>query len=190
MSDLPAVIGVVLAGGRSRRMGSDKAALTFRGRTLLDHMLDRLRAAGLGECVVSGTHATLRCVADLQPDLGPVAALQSLAEALPDRRLLIVAVDTPRLPIASLLTLRDSDPDARCVHFQHAPLPLRIDTDAGTREVIAACLAQSQPNRRSLHELLNLLGATALPLPVDVEREALAGCNTPQEWQDMLERGT
>ncbi|MFN8208247.1 MAG: molybdenum cofactor guanylyltransferase [Bacteroidales bacterium] len=38
-----AVTGIVLAGGRSSRMGSNKALLYFAGKTLLEHALDVLR---------------------------------------------------------------------------------------------------------------------------------------------------
>ena len=46
-------IGLVLAGGRSRRMGADKAALDIGGRTLLEWAVERVRRAG-GEPLVLG----------------------------------------------------------------------------------------------------------------------------------------
>ncbi|MEP6814445.1 MAG: nucleotidyltransferase family protein [Marmoricola sp.] len=44
---------VVLAAGGSRRLGSPKQLLAFRGTTLLDVTLSTVRAAGLGQVVVA-----------------------------------------------------------------------------------------------------------------------------------------
>ena len=43
----------VLAGGRSTRMGTDKAFVLWRGRTLLEHQLSTLRALGPNALLVS-----------------------------------------------------------------------------------------------------------------------------------------
>ena len=51
-----ATVGVVLAGGRSSRMGRDKAMLTWHGDTLLAHMQQCLRLSGVTRVVVSGAY--------------------------------------------------------------------------------------------------------------------------------------
>ena len=44
MSGRPSVVGVLLAGGQSRRMGGgDKCLRPLGGSTIIDHVLDRLR---------------------------------------------------------------------------------------------------------------------------------------------------
>ncbi len=53
-----AVAGLVLAAGRSSRMGADKALLEYRGLSFLDTILTNLREAGLDPvAVVLGHHA-------------------------------------------------------------------------------------------------------------------------------------
>jgi molybdopterin-guanine dinucleotide biosynthesis protein A len=104
---------VVLAGGRSSRMGSaHKAALVFGGRSLLGLAVDAARAArvvvvvapdglvrGVGEVVVAREFPAWG---------GPAAALVAGLEALPPARaewVLVLACDLPRAPeaVAALL---------------------------------------------------------------------------------------
>ncbi len=59
------VRGIVLVGGRSRRMGRDKATLEVDGRTMVQRAVDALVAAGVSEIVLVGPPSG---------DLPPVAA--------------------------------------------------------------------------------------------------------------------
>jgi molybdopterin-guanine dinucleotide biosynthesis protein A len=71
---------VLLAGGRSTRMGVDKATLVFRGQPLWRHQLDTLRASGAAAVAISGPRdrayaETAPVIEDDQPGLGPLAGL-------------------------------------------------------------------------------------------------------------------
>src|SRR2546430_16080778 len=72
---------VILAGGLSRRMGRDKAALPVGDGTLIEHLARRL-APVVDETIVaggSGRHDLPgeTTVADRYPGLGPLAGIQS-----------------------------------------------------------------------------------------------------------------
>jgi len=97
--------GIVLAGGRSSRMGRDKAMLPWRGHTLLDHMRGRLREAGAARVVISGAYPDPDAIPDEIGDGGPAAALAQLAPKLDDGVWLLVPVDMPLLDTALLDTL-------------------------------------------------------------------------------------
>lgn len=65
------LLGAILAGGQSRRFGSDKAAAMVGGRPLLDHVIDAL-APQVAELIVVGRGV----VADRPaPGLGPLGGL-------------------------------------------------------------------------------------------------------------------
>ncbi|MGF7149258.1 molybdopterin-guanine dinucleotide biosynthesis protein A [Sphingomonas zeicaulis] len=69
-------LGVVLAGGRSSRFGSDKALARFDGRTLLDHALGALQPHVDAVAIVGRAHGTVPGIADWPaPDLGPLGGL-------------------------------------------------------------------------------------------------------------------
>lgn len=69
-------LGVVLAGGRSSRFGSDKALARFAGRTLIDHALAALRPHVDAVAIVGRAHGDVPGIADWPaPDLGPLGGL-------------------------------------------------------------------------------------------------------------------
>lgn len=103
----PEAAGFVLAGGRSSRMGADKALIEFRGRPLVVHALGILREAGLAASI-SGARSALTLsayapvVEDVEPGLGPLAGICAAMATTPARWGVFVPVDLPLLP-ASLV---------------------------------------------------------------------------------------
>lgn len=105
--------GWVLAGGRSLRMGRDKAAVALAGRPLLEHMQDKLRALGL-RARVAGLHTPIQFSAehsaadvagagqsdaypDMHPGCGPLSGMETALSMSEAPLVLIVGVDLPLL---------------------------------------------------------------------------------------------
>jgi len=91
----------VLAGGKSSRMGADKAALDLAGRTLLEHALATLRLVAdkvfiLGSKQRYGGYGA-EAVEDIFPDCGPLGGIHAALKQGQAACNLIVAVDTPFL---------------------------------------------------------------------------------------------
>lgn len=135
------IAGLILAGGRSSRMGGqDKALLPLAGRPLLDHVLARLRPQ-VGPLALSSNSdpATfagrgLPLLADMLPDRpGPLAGV--LAGLLWSRDLgadwlLSVPVDTPFLPTDLAKRLLAARPAG-------AAVPVLAATESGLQPTIA-----------------------------------------------------
>ena len=70
------LLGAILAGGQSRRFGSDKAGAVFEGKKLLDHVADALRPQ-VEDLVVAGkAWPGFKSVADLpEAGMGPLGGL-------------------------------------------------------------------------------------------------------------------
>jgi len=103
----PAWSLAVLAGGQSSRMGSDKAARPFAGRTLLDHAIARFAPPGTpvlvstrGEAPAAAS-ALATPVLDDVPGLGPLAGIAALVARAPAAFLLVMPVDLPLFPAVS-----------------------------------------------------------------------------------------
>lgn len=94
------VSGFVLAGGKSTRMGQDKATLELNGSTLLEHALAALRTvcrdvAILGRYELYGELAPV--YEDIFPGCGPLGGIHTALSNSQTEYNLIIAVDTPFL---------------------------------------------------------------------------------------------
>jgi molybdenum cofactor guanylyltransferase len=95
--------GFVLAGGRSSRMGRDKALLPVDGRSLVDLALDKLRSLPLatppriaGAASDLSSHAAV--IADLHPGCGPLSGIEAALAASTQPLNVFLGVDLPLLP--------------------------------------------------------------------------------------------
>lgn len=93
--------GFVLAGGRSSRMGTDKALTDFCGRPLVVHTLDLLRRAGL-PAVIAGARSDLAAygpvLEDAEQDRGPLSGICNALRRTGFEYAVFVSVDMPLLP--------------------------------------------------------------------------------------------
>lgn len=105
MPDQPTVsrqiTGFVLAGGKSTRMGRDKAMLPLNGRTLLEHALAVLRLVTkdvfiLGSRQLYGNYGA-EVIEDIFPGCGPLGGIHAALSHATTKFSLVIAVDTPFL---------------------------------------------------------------------------------------------
>ena len=94
------VLGVVLVGGGSRRMGRDKALIEFAGQTLLGRALGVLQEV-MADVVIIGAPRPgysdfgARIVADIRPDRGPVGGIHTGLVEAAGRSVFVLACDMP-----------------------------------------------------------------------------------------------
>ncbi|MEN8137956.1 MAG: molybdenum cofactor guanylyltransferase [Bacteroidota bacterium] len=110
------IIAVVMAGGRSKRMGHDKGLIEYKNKAQRYHMADLLKSI-FNEVVISVPYdfnipenSPYKYVKDLVEDMGPLGGLYSLYKTYPDKSFLIIATDMPEVKkehITRLLENRD-----------------------------------------------------------------------------------
>lgn len=102
---------VILAGGRSSRMGRDKASLELHGQTLLARQIHLAHQAGAAEILISGRPDADyppfngRVILDRFPGSGPLAGIESALAVATQPLVLVLAVDMPYLNVALLQKL-------------------------------------------------------------------------------------
>jgi molybdopterin-guanine dinucleotide biosynthesis protein A len=168
---------VILVGGRSSRMGEDKAALLWGGRRAVDLAAETARQAGAAYVLTAGGDYGLPFVSDPSPFAGPVAGVLAGLAALAARGLergLVLAVDAPTLTPADLAPLLAAPPPGAL--YQGFPLPMVLPCGPAA--------PQAEPDW-PLWRLADLLGLSRLPCPPEA-RPRLAGANTPEERQALM----
>jgi molybdenum cofactor guanylyltransferase len=94
----PGVTAFILVGGKSTRMGADKAFVTLDGRTLLERALQLARSVTRDVRMVGDPakfEAFAPVVEDTFRDCGPLAGIHAALLASPTELNLILAVDVP-----------------------------------------------------------------------------------------------
>ncbi|MBI4497370.1 MAG: molybdenum cofactor guanylyltransferase [Chloroflexi bacterium] len=185
-----AAAGAVLAGGRSRRMGQDKALLRLAGRTLLERALDTLRSVAQEVLVIGPPERAAlaggaRLVPDAFPGTGPLGAIATALQAIQSDRAVLVACDMPFLSAPLLRYL------VACSEGYDVTLPR---TAAHTEQLHAVY------HRACLPAILEQLAAGDLKIDrffakvrvryvdetelraIDPDLRSLWNLNTPEDW--------
>ncbi|WP_140986135.1 molybdenum cofactor guanylyltransferase [Asticcacaulis tiandongensis] len=180
------ISGVILCGGKSSRMGQDKAGLMWQGHSWLDHTARTLRDAGAENIYVSGERDGYPSVPDRVEGRGPAAAICSCILHIEDAvdALLFVPVDMPLLEGHILSVLPEGLGDAQAVVFGDLPLPLCLRFDAALK---AYCHAQLERiaagDKGSVKGLIAGLVTRRLEA---LKPEALRNFNRPQDIETYL----
>lgn len=185
---------LVLAGGASRRMGRDKAALRVEGMPLLEVQLRRAREAGAGglwvACGVGGPPCEagvegVRWLADPAPDCGPWPGLMSGLRATEAGLLMVLAVDLPAMTPAFLGRLMEaSGPGLGCVpESGHGLEPLcAVYPVAQALGAAAEIEAGGRPSPcRLASRGIEAGWMRAMPLSAEDDR-CLVNWNRPGDW--------
>jgi len=174
---------IVLAGGRSTRMGVDKASVRVGGRRLLDRVLSVL-ADLFDDVVVVGrgpdalAPAGVRFVEDETPGLGPLGGLHTGLGVIRNPRALTVGCDMPFLTaeVVHELLEQDGAADATVAHLEGRAQPLLAVYARRVRPTVARLLAS---NDRSLMALLRTLNVHYVD--IQAHSRACLSINTPED---------
>jgi molybdopterin-guanine dinucleotide biosynthesis protein A len=185
---IPALFGLVLAGGASTRMRTDKAALQYHGRPQLRWAFE----LAMKVCTASfvsvrpdqrddATRASFPQIVDRQPGIGPIAGISAALLEHPKAAWLVLACDLPFLTertLQHLIAQRDLHKVATAYRSAHdgLPEPLCAIWEPAAREPLLAYIATGRQCPRKF--LINS-NTALLDLP---EQQALDNVNTVEEF--------
>ena len=196
------VSGIILAGGRSSRMGVDKASLELAGVTMLQRSVDRLAPAVDMLVLVAApgrplppvtTGLPVEVVEDPVEGEGPLVGIAAGLEACRSTAAVVVAVDMPFVDarlVRALVERLDAThrwvvpiahgrPQPLCSAFAVDALPVvQAHLEAGERApmAVAADLVAYPMQPEEWREL-------------DPEGRSFVNVNTPEEFAEVLDSG-
>ncbi len=188
----PPFAAAVLAGGRSSRLGTDKAFLPWAGQRLLDRLLDRLSALGPAELVISGRPGIdyaatgVRVVFDSVADQGPLGGLAAVLEAITIPHVVLVAVDLPAMTpdfLRRLLAQRAAGVGV----VPRSPIGWEPLAAVYPREILPLVRARLKRGERAMHRLIEAGIAAGLLVEAPVaaeESEVFRNVNTPEDAKE------
>lgn len=173
---------IVMSGGQSRRMGTDKSTLALNGKPMLSTLIDQLNP-NVNELLISGsprkyTFTGCRVIEDHKPQCGPLMGLWSTLQASNHELNFVVACDVPRihLPLLRRMVREIGDHDAVVPIIKNQQQPLF----ALYRKRIASTIERLLHNgRRSMHALLEQIDL----LSIEIKGDWYYNLNTPEEFE-------
>lgn len=187
---LPPLFGLVLAGGKSQRMGEDKGLINYHGKDQREYMADLLNNC----CEQTFISCRPEQVAEIEhyptlPDsisgLGPFGAILSAFRAFPNHAWLVVACDLPLLDASTLAQLKDNRHPSKIATAFNSPVtefpePLITIWEPKAYPILLQFLAQgySCPRKVLINSDVQLLDAA--------NPDALSNVNNPKEKEAVL----
>lgn len=161
------LIGLVLAGGQSRRMGQDKALMRYQGRTLIDNASLLLQSASCDKVLISRNAPGF--LNDRIEDAGPLSGVHAVLDALsqPDNHngnpceLLVLPVDMPQMTpeLLRILVSRGREAEKAC-YVEKRFLPFYLPVTQDTKALLANYLVEQ--SKRRVVGFLEILNAVSL----------------------------
>ncbi len=177
---------VILAGGKSSRMGSCKAELPWGGKTLVEHQADRIMALGITDIMVSGYSRPVtgtRYVPDLYPEKGPLGGIHACLCAAKSAACFVISVDAPLFSPNGMKMLIEAHlaGDSSITVAEHCGTlePLIGVYDSNLSDATEEIL---QGTNTSVKRLLDQTGFAVCEFS---DENSVRNCNTPDEYNKL-----
>jgi len=171
-------LGIVLAGGLSSRMGSDKAQLIRQQQKMLDFSVQQLTSTGVNDVIISGDKYG---VEDIHKNAGPLCGIYSVLQKHNCTAVIVLPVDLPLITVDALKQLKTiGQMTNKACFYEHHSIPIYLPINSYTELFFNNAFVQFSGKGPSVRGMLKQVPHQALPLK---DERLLMNTNTPQEWQ-------
>lgn len=184
-NNIPVLNGLVLAGGKSKRMGTDKAKLKYYAKEHSLYLMDLLHSKKIEVYLSTNSdkQTNYPIIKDSFTDLGPLGAICSAFMKFPNNAFLVLATDLPYINsklLEGLISERDSSKIATAVKgkTKDFPEPLITIWEPKAYPVLLSYLSQgySCPRKVLINSDIKIL---------EVDDDVITNVNTKEEFEKV-----
>lgn len=192
----PPLTGMILAGGKSSRMGQDKASILWQEKSLLEHAVALLKPFCSEILILSSKpeheiEGTTR-IADLSPNMGPSGGMVSGLEIAKNEWTLLHLVDMPLVDtelITNLLQYWEAGFEA--IHFQDGDNPRHYPC-LYHRSAITHFRPNLERKNEGIRKVLRRMKVKLIATDRIFEEQfgpAFSNVNTPEDLKQIMKNG-
>ena len=188
---------LLLAGGKSSRMGRDKAELLLGEKSFLECILEKAEMLGIRKKYLSGhgwEGKDVRTVPDRYRERGPLGGMHACFSVMDTPYALVLPVDVPQISISVLQTLLDAHGRLLNKNHQEYVRPLLLSHGERTEPLIGIYPAMLERKIGAIIEkkpapVFRLLDETGYDIcRVSAREWELGNINTPKDYEMLLEQ--
>ncbi len=187
---------LLLAGGKSLRMGSDKAELLYEGKTFVENLIGKAHVLGIKQIYLSGhseSDNNVEVVWDIYPGIGPLGGLHSGLHHMKTKYCLILPVDIPQIPEEFLEALLDAH-EKQLLDPEMEKFPLIVERDGFLEPLIGIypdimlefIEERIKEQNLSVFRMLKQWGSTSFV--ADIPAWQIANINTKEDYENLIHR--
>jgi len=188
MVDKKNITGIVLAGGKSSRMGSDKGLLTMKGKIFVEHVIGALKPLVDKIIIVSNNQKYdqfgYKRVEDSIKDSGPLAGLYSGLQHSETEYNLVLSCDIPMITTKVLKKLVDTDYenfDVVQIQSEHKAMPLIA---LYNKQCADTCLQLLQQGKKRLRVAVSQLSTKTILIESELDK-FVRNVNTKEDLKEL-----
>ena len=182
---------LILAGGKSSRMGTNKAELLYEGRTFLENLIEKAKNLGVEKIYISGFEnkdEEVQVVYDIYPEIGPLGGLHAGLREVKTPYCLVLPVDVPQIPedfLEGLLKFHEQE----VINKEKPVLAERegfVEPLIGIYPVSMVSYIEERiaSQRLSVFRMIQEWGCVAYK--TDIPEEKIANINTQEDYKKLL----
>jgi molybdenum cofactor guanylyltransferase len=185
---------IILTGGKSSRMGTNKALLPIEGKTNIEHTIETLGPLFAHTLLVTNapdmySWLNVPLTTDRYPGLGPLAGIHAGLLASPCDKNLVVACDMPfvSVSLASYLVNLEENVDAIVPSWESQLQPLFAVYRRNCLSTMEKCLIEGKLRIVNFLNQLSVRFVETEELKLVIQNEEpFTNMNTPEEYERVL----